>query len=265
MIRLVEGELLKLRTTRLWWGLLLGIVLLSLALGILQAVIAGLDTDGDGTGAPLLDDPATLRGAYTAGLSVAYLFTLSLGVIAMAGEYRHQTMSATVLAVPVRVKIVLGKLFALVVAGLGYGVATVLAGVAGAAVVFAVRGADLWRSDAGLPRTLTLAVVAVALWALIGLGVGTLIRNQVVALLLAVGIAWIVEPLLGLALQALDYGSVAKFFPTAATGAIVQPGQVQGGPELDYLPWWGGILVLLGYAAVSAGIGTVLTLRRDIT
>jgi hypothetical protein len=86
-----------------------------------------------------------------------------------------------------------------------------------------------------------------------------------VALLVAIGLGWIVEPLLGLALQALDVGEVARFFPTAATTAIVQPPQVQGGPSLEYLPWWGGILVLLAYAAVSAGIGAALTLRRDIT
>jgi ABC-2 type transport system permease protein len=267
MIRFVAAELVKLRTTRLWWGLLLGLVLLSMALGALQAAVAGADADGDGTGGPLLSDPGTIRGSYTAGLGVAYLFTLALGVIAMAGEYRHGTMSSTVLAAPVRVKTVLAKLFALIGAGAGYGVATVLASIAGGAIVFGLRDADLWRSDAGLPRAMALAVVAVALWALIGLGVGTLIRNQVVALFVAIGFGWIVEPLVGLALRYFDVAYVAKFLPTQATSAIVQPAQPEGTGDLDLtlLPWWGGILVLLAYALVSAGIGAALTLRRDIT
>ena len=266
MIHYVAAELVKLRTTRLWWGLLLGIVLLSAALGVLQAAVAGLDADGDGTGAPSLGDPATLRTTYTAGLGIAYLFTLSLGVIMMAGEYRHGTMSATVLSIPVRVKIVLAKLFSLVGAGLGYGVATVLASTVAGAIVFRIREADLWRSDGGIPRAMALSVVAVALWALIGLGVGTLIRNQVVALLIAIGLGWIVEPLLGLALRALDVGYVAKYLPTSATQAIVQPAQPAGSDfDLSVLPWWGGVLVLLAYALVSAAIGAVLTLRRDIT
>jgi ABC-2 type transport system permease protein len=266
MINIVAAELVKLRTTRLWWGLLIGIVLLSIALGALQGAVAGADADGDGTGGPSLADPGALRGAYTAGLGIAYLFTLSLGVIVMAGEYRHQTMSATVLSVPVRVKIVLGKLFALTAAGIGYGVATVLGSVVGAAVVLRIRDEDLWRSDAGIPRAAALAVVAVALWALMGLGVGTLIRNQVVALLLAIGFGWIVEPLAGLALRYFDVAYVAKYLPTSATSAIVQPAQTQGSDlDLSLLPWWGGVLVLLAYALVSAAIGAVLTLRRDIT
>jgi len=267
VIRFVSAELLKLRTTRLWWGLLLGVVLLSMALGAVQGAAAGADADGDGTGGPPLGDPATLRGAYTAGIGLAYLFTLALGIILMAGEYRHGTMSSTVLAVPVRVKIVLAKLFGVTAAGLGYGVATVLASTVGAVIVFKIRNIEpLWQSDAGIPRALVLAAVAVALWGLIGLGVGTLIRNQVVALLVAIGVAWIIEPVLGLVLRLLDVGSVAKFLPTQATTAIVQPAQPEGS-DLDFsmLPWWGGILVLLGYALISAGIGAMLTLRRDIT
>ena len=266
MTRFVTAELLKLRTTRLWWGLLLGIVLLSMALGALSGAVAGADADGDGTGGPPLTDPATLRGAYTAGLGIAYLFTLALGIIAMAGEYRHGTMSATVLAVPVRIKNVLAKLFAVGAAGLGYGVATVLASLVGAVIVFTIRGADLWQSGAGIPRAMALAVVAVAMWALIGLGIGTLIRNQIVALLVAIGLAWIVEPLIGIALRAFHVAEVAKFLPTSATQAIVQPAQPEGSDiDLSQLPWWGGVLVLLAYALVSAGLGAVLTLRRDIT
>ena len=264
MSRLVHSELLKLRTTRLWWGLLLGVLLTSVALGILTASIAGLNQDGDDTGAVLVDDPALIRSAYTSGLGFAYLFTLSLGIIVMAGEYRHQTMSATVLAVPVRIKIVLAKLFALVGAGAGYGLAMIAASTAAAALVFTIRDLPLWRSDGRIVQAMALAVLATALWALIGLGVGTLIRNQVVALLVAIGIGWIVEPLIGFALQQLDVGEVAKFLPTAATNAVVDPARQQG-VDLTLLPWWGGALVLLAYGLGSAAIGAVLTLRRDIT
>jgi ABC-2 type transport system permease protein len=265
MSRLVRAEVLKLLSTRLWWGLLIGVVLTSVGLALLTALVAGTNADGDATGAPLLADPGTLRSTYTAGLNLAYLFALSLGVMAMAGEYRHQTMSATVLAVPRRWKVVVAKVLALVVIGAGYGVVTVAASFVAGAPVLAARGADVWRSDANIPRALLLAVLAVALWTLIGLGVGTLIKNQVVALLVAIGVAWIVEPILGFALNQFDLGEIARFLPTSATSAVADPALATGDASVTLLSWWAGALVLLGYAAVSAGLGTAFTLRRDIT
>lgn len=264
MSRLVRSELRKLLSTRLWWGLLVGVTATSAALAVLQAAIAGM-TAPDGTGTPGVDDPAVVRSVYGAGLGTAYLFALALGVITMAGEYRHQTITATLLSSPRRARVVVAKLVALSGVGLGYGVAAMLAGVVAGGATIAIRGGDLRLTTDDVPRSLGLSVVAVALWAVLGLGVGTLLRNQVVALLVSVGTAWIAEPLLGLALNALDAGAVAKFLPSQATSAIITPPSDLGGFDSTYLPWWGGVLVLLGYAVASAAVGAAVTLRRDVT
>ncbi len=264
MTGLVRAELRKLTTTRLWWGLLLGVAVTSAALAVLQGAVAGLSgTDGRPT--PGVDDPAVVRSVYTAGLGSAYLFALALGVITMAGEYRHQTITATLLGAPRRTRVVLAKLAALVVAGLGYGLVAVLAGVLGGAPTILVRGGELRLTSDDVPRSLLLSVVAVALWAVLGLGIGTLIRNQLVALLVAVGVAWIAEPLLAFALNALDVGAVARYLPTQATTAIVTPPSNAGGLSVEYLPWWGGVFALLAYALASGVAGAALTLRRDVT
>lgn len=263
MTRLIRAELLKLLTTRLWWGLLIGVVA---GAGFFAAVFAALGgRDSTGQGMPGVSDPATVRAAYTAGLGISYLITMALGIITMTGEYRHQTMTSTALTSPKRSRIVLAKLAALTVAGTGYGVATVLAGVGVGAPIILARGGSARLTSDGIPRALALSVLAVALWAVLGLGIGTLIRNQVVALLVSVGVAWLAEPLLSLGLNVAGWGSVAQYLPSSATSALVSPAASGGGLSVTYLPWWGGALVLLGYAMVSGTLGAALTLRRDIT
>lgn len=262
MTRLVRAELLKLRTTRLWWGLLIGVVATSALFAGVLAAVAG---SGGPTGGPGLDDPATIRSVYTAGLGVSRLITLAFGIIAMSGEYRYQTITSSVLTSPRRLRIVIAKLLAVTIAGIGYGVATVVAGITVAAPIVAARGAAVRLTSDGIPRALLLTVLAVALWAVIGLGIGTLIRNQVVALLVSIGIAWLVEPIAVFILDLVHAGDVAKFFPSAATNAIATPATSNGGFTVTLLPWWGGALMLLAYAAVSGALGAAITLRRDIT
>ena len=93
------------------------------------------------------------------------------------------------------------------------------------------------------------------LWALIGLGAGILIPNQVAALLIGVGVAWIVEPILGAAIKAWDFGQehIAPYLPSEATQAVVNV--TQASADDVRLSWWGGALALAAWAAAFAGAG----------
>ena len=53
--------------------------------------------------------------------------------------------------------------------------------------------------------------------------------------------------------------------PSQATAALLTPPTTAAGVTSTYLAWWGGALVLLGYAVVSAALGAAVTLRRDVT
>ena len=198
-----------------------------------------------------------------AASAYGYVIALCLGVLGMAGEYRHQTITPTLLAVPRRGRLVAAKLVAYMLAGLGYGIVIILAGGALGAVIVAARGYPLGLGASGVARALALSMLGCALWAVFGLGVGTLIRNQIVALFVAIAVAVLIAPLLAFGLQAAHAGSVAQYLPNQASAALVQG--TNGGFEQQLLPWWAGLLVLLAYGVVFAVLGAALTTRRDIT
>jgi ABC-2 type transport system permease protein len=261
-LALVRSELTKILSTRLWWGLLIGVVLYTGIQAAASAAFAGVDPGAGQPTTPGLDSAETLRGVYaTAAVSGAYIFALVIGVTGMTGEHRYETATPTFLATPKRVRVVVAKAIAHLAVGIGYGVVAVLTAFLAGGLVVLVRGHDLGLDSAGLWRAVALAILAVALWTLVGIGIGTLIRNQVAALLVAVAVTFLVEPLVSLGLYAADLDSVGKFLPSTASSAVTSPPTVYG----ELLPWWAGALVLGGYAVLFAALGVWLSVRRDVT
>jgi ABC-type transport system involved in multi-copper enzyme maturation permease subunit len=270
IVRAVRSELLKFTTTRLWWGLAIGVFVsaaaFALLFGLLYTSDSFMNQSGDGPfgGTPVADDVQVANSVYTAGLSVGYLLMLVIGVVQIGAEYRHRTVTSTFLAEPRRPRVMLGKVLALILVAAAYGVLSMLGSVLVGALTLEARGADAFPS-AEVVRTLALSLLVLGLWALIGLGVGILIPHQVAALLIAVGVAWIVEPLVGVAIKAWDFGQdhVAPYLPSEATSAVVNVAQASG--DDVRLSWWAGALVLAAWAAAFAGAGIVRVVRQDIT
>ncbi len=260
----IRSEFIKFFSTRLWWGMAITIVIASAFFAGLFGFIYTLDQPGGPSGGPMTVDPTELANSvYTGGLGIASLLTLTVGIIQIGSEYRHKTITSTFLATPKRARVMGAKVISLLAIGAMYGLFSLLGSVAAGATVLSLRGADVFP-DVEVARTLALSLLVLGLWALIGLGAGILIPNQVAALLISVGVAWIVEPLAGLALSFWEWGAdIARFLPSSASQAMVQGVTPPSGTES--LPWWGGALVLMAYAAVLAGVGSVLTLRKDVS
>jgi len=260
----IRAEFRKIFTTRLWWGMAIGIVVVG---GGLAAVIALLAGHGEGpNGIPPLNSPGMVNTVYTAGLGFAYLMTLAIGVMLIGSEYRHKTISATFLATPHRVHVMLAKVVALLGIGAFYGLLFCLSSVGVGATIIRINGCDAFPAGEHVLRTLGLSLLALGLWALIGLGAGILISNQVAALLISIGIAWIGQSLMSLVFLALHWTTANQYLPANATNAMVSGlSRGFGGESLSQLSWWGGALVLAAYAALLAGVGSMLTVRRDVT
>jgi hypothetical protein len=115
-----------------------------------------------------------------------------------------------------------------------------------------------WVSN-GLLLTLMRAVLAMAIWAVFGVGVGVLVRNQLAAVISALAFLYVIEDLFAVIPFLKGW---FRFMPGPASGALVgstSPGI--GGPALT--PLQGG-LVFLGWGLVLALGGWAFTMRRDI-
>jgi ABC-type transport system involved in multi-copper enzyme maturation permease subunit len=265
----IRAEFRKFFTTRMWWGMAIGVFVCGAAFAVVYALLLpGLSSGGaGGAGGPRypgLDDPNMVASVYTGGLSTAYLLTLTIGVMSIGSEYRHMTITSTFLATPRRVRVMVAKVTSLLGIGVFYGLVFLLGSVGVGAITIAVKGHSPLPDAGTITRALALSLLVLGLWSLIGLGAGILIPNQVAAILIAVGAAFIVLPLLAVLLGLASWGRpIVPYLPSQATSAMV--GQINASPEVVLLSWWAGALVLVAYAAVLAGIGSLLTVRRDVT
>jgi ABC-2 type transport system permease protein len=249
MTRLISAELLKLRTTRTFLGCVLAAVALvpiSVALAILAAGPHGGYT---------LHSSAGVRHVIAAASSGASV-VLILGILAMAGEFRHGAATATFLITPQRGRVVAAKLAAVTIAGLGIAAACATVTLATALPWLAAKSVHVSLLSADVGVVLLGTIAATALYALIGVGVGALIRSQTPAVAAALVWTLVIEgPLVSL------YPAVGRWLPGGASSALTSAPTPNGG----LLPIWAAALVLTGYGLTFAAAGNRLTVRRDIT
>lgn len=255
MIPLIRSEFRKVFSTKL----LLILSLSALAFMLLQIFLLVFLTPPGFEEINRLMDPAFIK-TIIASAGSASVFVLILGIVAMSGEYRNQTITSTFLTTPVRWRVIVSKMatfaiLALVLALILWFIASIttmlLLGTQDSApfewsAAFAILGGTL---------------LGLVLFAILGVAIGSLITSQVAAIIIALVFTFAIEPLL-----TVFFLSVGKWLPGNALNAILQTGT--GDPESnasDLLDAPVGVLVLVGYTVVFAVAAAVITNKRDIT
>jgi ABC-type transport system involved in multi-copper enzyme maturation permease subunit len=245
----LHSELLKQRTTRtsillLTW--MVGLVVLVVALHVFSFSVDTLARR---------DNQLKVLGL---GTSIGVLFAALLGAISITAEVRHGTIRPTFLATPRRERVIIAKVAASALAGVGIGMlAQALTALVEAAGLSA-RGVDIELDAGDYAQLLAGGAVAAALFAAIGVGVGAIVRNQVAAVLgLCVWLLFIEPILLG------DLPNAGKFAPGASAGALA--GAIQTQIASDLVAPALGALLLIAYAAAASAAGAIATVRRDVT
>ncbi|MGH3428094.1 MAG: hypothetical protein ACRDQZ_11090, partial [Mycobacteriales bacterium] len=136
----------------------------------------------------------------------------------------------------------------------------------GAAILSGLgKSASLGESD--VIKAILLNLLAFGVWAILGIGIGTLLQNQIGAVV-ALIVTYFVSQVGGALLNSLAVGwgihwleGLYYYLPYGATQVMTSADKVAS----EAPPWWGGMLMVLLYGGVSAFFGTWLTNKRDIS
>jgi ABC-2 type transport system permease protein len=255
MTRLLRAELRKVLSTKLWWGMLLGAVGFA-ALGVV-AQIASNGAAGNPT--PPLSSPETQR-AIVSSASSGYLFSIIVGIILVTTEFRHFTSRPTFLIEPRRGRVVVSKLLVAAMVGLAYGLACAAITVAIMVPWLGAKRISIDWANNDLLLVLGRIVIVIAIYTVVGIGIGVLVRNQIAAVIGALAYLLVLESLISIIPVVKQ---VYKFLPGAAASALIGAG---GGrrASLDLLDPLQGGLLLLAWGLVFTVSGYIITVRQDI-
>lgn len=198
-------------------------------------------------------------------MSLAQYLALVLGVLVVTGEYRHRTITSTYLAEPRRARVTAAKL---VVSGAAGVVVSLAAGAAGLLLGWILVGSGDGSAGVmmGQFRHVAPGLLAIGLlFGVYGAGLGALLRSQVLALVVGLGVGFVVEPII-----AGVWPWIGRWLPSQAARAVesLQSGGASNGlnsSRLHLLGSWEAAGVLLAYGVILAVAGSLTTLRSDVT
>jgi ABC-2 type transport system permease protein len=281
--RLVRAEVMKIRTTRAWWLFAGGFAALTVLAALfgwagnhseLYPPPSGLSDEADALAqAAAFRTPAgaaaMAASMMTSGQALLVLVALLLGVHVLTSEYAERTMTPTFLVTPRRELVIEAKLMTAAAFGAGFWATATVVDAVVTPVFLAVQ--HLPSTAYGSPdvvRAVVMGLLAYVLWALFGLGLGAVLRSQVVAAVAAIAIyaggfaaAELVVHLLYNAFHASWLLGLVVLAPAEASNVMISSGRAfQGAP-----PWWTGALVLAGYGVGLAASGVAVIRRQDVS
>ena len=167
----LRAEFLKQRTTRTAVGMLAAV------LGLVVSAIAvhafGLPIHSVGSGSNQL-------GIFIdVGENLGSLFAALVGAMAITGEIRHGTIRPTLLGTPQRGRVVSAKAVTVLLMGIVFGAFATGAAAGAGALFLSIRNVPLHVTAGDCALLVAGGAAAASLWAVIGLGVGAIIRSQV--------------------------------------------------------------------------------------
>lgn len=246
MKALLRAEVIKLRTTRTFLALASTALATSLLLCGLVATLTEPTRE------------SVLVDVFQSDTSS--LFILILAIVGISGEWRHRTITSSLLAAPDRARFLAAKTLAFAFAGLVLSCVVSAAVIATGLAILAFRGLPTPGAGEMLDLLAHSALIA-ALFGALGVGIGALVRNQAVAIVGVLLLTLAVEPaVIALAENVGRYGPFVAL-PSAAQDVDADSVGLGG---VDLLDPWPAVLAMLAWIGAAYGAGALLLRRRDL-
>lgn len=271
--RSLSAEFRKLTATNMWWIMAIVIFVYSAFVGGTFGALVGTmaDTMPEGMG---MDEVAGASMVYATAANLGYAVPVLFGAIMATGEIRHRTIGLAFLAEPRRGIVLSGKLIALLIVGFFLGLIGVVGSVGAGASVLAGLGSSPALDSGEVWGVILRAVFVLALWAVIGFGVGLLVRNQAITIVIILIFTQFIEPTVRLGAMFWEWtAEVAKFLPGSASDAFVGASYLTNLGALDpsvsgtsdaSLSVWAGLAVIVVYGVLAVGLGYLTRWRGDV-
>jgi ABC-2 type transport system permease protein len=248
----IVSEYRKAASTSAWWALLVPAALTCGLIGLIYAELGGL--------------AFSVQTALALALnSFGSKFAVIFGVVCSSAEFRHRTITTSYLTASGRPQLLVAKAALAAAVGAGYAVVCSVAGVLGMLI-----GGGSFSNDFGDALGVTaVAVLLFALWAVLGVGLGALLANQLSAIIGLLVYLLLVEQLIGEFARLSGLGRIQDYLPGGAASASLTV--LASGSSFDdlfsvsTLPWWVSLLIFLGYTLVVYAAGMAVAQSRDIT
>jgi ABC-2 type transport system permease protein len=252
VITSLVSEWMKIRTTRTIFWLLVALVAI-----VTLFVVSGVITNDRSS----LTGADNQIGALGIGI-LAPLIALIMGLVVSTGEFRHGTVTPTLLSTPSRIKVVASKSLASMLFGIALVAIAEALVVAELAALLPMRGVALVLDGGDVLHLLIRILTAAAIWGAIGSALGLALRNQIGTVVGCFTWLFFVEPILTSILHSHAFDSNAgRFLPLESTIAVFNTSG--GGQHL--LGHWAGLGVLCGWLALVTVAALALFGRRDVS
>ncbi len=245
MIAELKSELRKLVSVRATYGILAVSLLL---MGIFAFWANGVKVDPKA-----LQSPSFLQGQIVEGVSALGLIGAFAGVLLVTYEYRYNLIMYSLTASSRRYKVLLAKLLVVSAYALIYTAAMAVLTVLFVQIGVAIQGANMAAQEFVYSDFVWRIFFYGWGFAMIGLAIGFLVRNQIFAFATLLILPGLVEQLLALVLK-----NNQIYLPFRALDAVIHPGSGS-----HVLTSFAGAMVFLVYLVVAWIAALILFQKRD--